>query len=57
VHTLPPRTIVTHVICNADRLTFENAGPAKQRYEPRNGDRFVARSRGGGVIAIEPARR
>jgi hypothetical protein len=54
VHTLPPRTIVTHASCHADRLTFENAGPAMQPFEPRNGDRFVARSRAGGVIAIEP---
>lgn len=57
VHTLPPRTIVTHVSCDADRLTFENAGPALQRIEPHNGDRFVARSRTGGGIAIEPERR
>ena len=57
VHTLPPRTIVTHASCDADRLTFENASPAMQRFEPRNGDRFVARSRAGGVIAIEPERR
>jgi hypothetical protein len=57
VHTLPPRTIVTHASCHADRLTFENAGSAMQHFEPRNGDRFVARSRPGGVIAIEPERR
>lgn len=57
VHTLPPRSIVTHASCDADPLTFENAGPARQRFEPRNGDRFVARSRAGGAIVIEPERR
>ena len=56
VHTLPPRTIVTHVSCDPQRLTFQHAGPALQRFEPRNGDRFVARARAGG-IAIEPERR
>jgi uncharacterized protein YkwD len=57
VHTLPSRTIVTHASCDADRLTFENVGQATQRFEPRDGDRFVVRSRAGGGIAIEPARR
>jgi hypothetical protein len=56
-HTLPPRAIVTHTSCDANRLTFENAGLALQRFEPRNGDRFVARSRASGVITIEPERR
>jgi hypothetical protein len=56
-HTLPPRTIVTHASCNADQLTFENAGQAMPRFAPRNGDRFVVRSRAGGGIAIKPATR
>ena len=57
VHTLPPLTILTHVSCDAERLTFERAGTAVQRFEPRNGDRFVARSQPGGSIAIGTERR
>jgi len=51
-HTLPPRAIVTHASCDAEPLTFETAGAAVERFEPRNGDRFVARLRAGGIIAI-----
>jgi hypothetical protein len=53
VHTLPPQMIVTHASCDPEVLTFEGAA---QRFEPRNGDRFLARSHSGG-IAIDQKRR
>jgi hypothetical protein len=57
VHTLPPRAIVTHASCDVEQLTFETAGAAMQRFLPSHGDRFVARARAGGGIAVEPDRR
>jgi hypothetical protein len=49
-HTLPVRTIVTHTSCDPGVLTFDKAGAAAQRFEPRNGDRFVVRAKGEGVV-------
>jgi hypothetical protein len=54
MHTLPLRNIVTHTSCDPHQLTFDRAGTA-QHFEPRNGDRFVVRQRGG-VIAVEVER-
>ncbi len=51
-HTLPARAIVTHTSCDPERLTFEHAGAAAPRIEPRDGDRFVVRPGAGGAIAV-----
>ena len=56
-HTLPVRAIVTHTSCDPSQLTFENAGAATQRFEPRNGDRFLVRSGVGGAIAVDIERK
>jgi len=50
-YTLPVRSIVTHASCDPQPLTF---AASAQRFEPRNGDRFVVRARGAGlVVAME----
>jgi len=48
-HTLPVRSMVTHGSCEPNQLTFYQAGTA-QRFEPRNGDRFVVRARGEAIV-------
>jgi Cysteine-rich secretory protein family len=55
-HTLPVRAIVTHTSCDPEQLTFEKAAATPQRFEPRNGDRFVVRSGAGGAIAVDVER-
>jgi hypothetical protein len=51
--TLPERSVVTHASCNPHQLTFDQAG-SQQRFEVRNGDRFVVRARGSSIMdAIE----
>jgi hypothetical protein len=50
-YTLPVRSIVTHASCDPHPLTF---AAGAQRFEPRNGDRFVVRARGATlVVGIE----
>jgi hypothetical protein len=45
-HALPVRSIVTHASCDPKQLTFDKAGTAARRFEPRNGDRYVVRAKG-----------
>ena len=52
-HTLPVRAVVTHTSCDPEQLSFEQAGAAPQRLEPRNGDRFVVRSGTAGAVDVE----
>jgi hypothetical protein len=54
---LPARTITTYTRCDPDKLTFEKAGAAGQRHEPRNGDKFVVRAATGGTIAVDVERK
>jgi cysteine-rich secretory family protein len=56
-HTLPVLAIITHTSCDPGQLTFDKATAARQRFEPRNGDRFVVRSDAGGAIAVDVERR
>jgi hypothetical protein len=48
-HTLPARSIVTHTSCDPHQLAFDQTG-LSQRFEVRNGDRFVVRARGKAVV-------
>jgi uncharacterized protein YegP (UPF0339 family) len=50
-HTLPARTIVTHTLCDQGPLSFEKVGVGT-RFEPRDGDRFTARSGAAGSIEV-----
>jgi hypothetical protein len=54
-HTVAPRTLVTHTSsgCEPLALAFENPAGSARRFEPRNGDRYVAKPAGGGAVAIE----
>ena len=53
-HTLPLRSIVTHTTCDPDKLRFEKAGASVPSLEPRNGDRFIVRTKGSGItVAVE----
>lgn len=49
-HKLPVRSIATHTSCDPELLTFEQAGAAGQRLAPRNGESFVLRPRGEGIL-------
>ena len=54
--TLPPRATATHSSCSPDALTFPPPVQAGARFEPRDGDRFVAR-RSGSAITIQRDRK
>ncbi len=56
-HDLGPRTIVAHTSCDAGRLSFEKAGAAGARFEPRNGDHFVINETPAGTIKIDMTRK
>jgi Cysteine-rich secretory protein family len=49
-HSLPVRSIVTHASCDPKQLSFDKAGTAAQRFEPRNGDRYVVRAQGEAIV-------
>ena len=49
-HSLPVRSIVTHASCDPKLLTFDKAGAAAQRFEPKNGDRYVVRAKGEAIV-------
>jgi uncharacterized protein YegP (UPF0339 family) len=51
-HTLPARTIVTHTMCDASLLTFENAGTGV-KFDVRNGDKFTARAGPAGSVELK----
>ncbi|KAB2912181.1 MAG: CAP domain-containing protein [Hyphomicrobiaceae bacterium] len=55
-HDLAPRTIVTHTSCDAHRLSFEKAGAAAARFEPRNGDHFIINESPAGAIKVDVTR-
>ena len=55
--TLPVRAVVTHTSCDPEQLSFEQAGAALQRFEPRNGDRFVVRSGTAGAVNVNVERK
>jgi len=54
---LPAQTIATYVRCDPETLTFEKAGAAGRRHQPRNGDTFVVRAAAGGAIAVDVERK
>ncbi len=54
-HTLPVRAIMTHTSCDPGQLTFEKLGA--QRYQPRDGDRFVVHNAKGGAFAVDVERK
>ena len=58
-HTVPPRTVVTHTNsgCEPTALAFDNPAGAARRFEPRNGDRYVANPATGRAITIELERK
>ena len=51
-HTLPARTLVTHTMCDASLLTFENAGTSA-KFDVHNGDKFTARAETGGAVEVK----
>ena len=51
-HTLSARTIVTHTMCDASLLTFENAGTSA-KFDVHNGDKFTARVETGGSVEVK----
>ena len=55
--TLPARATAGHTSCTAEALTIEQAGPAAQRLEPRDGDTFVLTRGAGGAIRVERGRK
>lgn len=57
VITLPARTIATYTRCEPEALVFEKAGKAAHPYEPRNGDRYVLRSKAREEIKVELKRK
>jgi len=58
-HTVPPRTVVTHTSsgCEPAALAFESPAGEARRFEPRSGDRYVAKPGAGRAIAIELERK
>lgn len=55
-HTLAPRTIVTHAICDAAPLIFDKIGPSAG-FVLRDGDRFTLRTRTTGSVEVARERK